>query len=52
MAEYTPVILTADFTPNPADVGETILIQVLAVDVETAEADDLKLTGEALTGEV
>lgn len=46
-----PVILSATFTPNPADVGENILVQVLAVDVTTTEQTDLKLTGEALTGE-
>lgn len=50
MAE--PVILSAVFTPNPADVGETVLIQVLAVDVEVTPQTDQKLTGEALTGEV
>lgn len=50
--EWNPVILTAIFTPNPADVGESILVQVLAADVQTVEQTDLKLTGEALTGEV
>ena len=52
MADANPIILSAVFIPNPADVGESILLQVLAVDVETVEQDEIRMSGEFNSGEV
>jgi len=51
--EWRPVIITAKFTPNPANVGDSVLVQVKAIDMPPAvEQEELRMTAEFLTGEV
>lgn len=54
MAESTfiPVIVSAFFTPNPAKVGETVLLSVAAVDVECVPRPEIFTAGEFTSGEV
>lgn len=54
MAEtvWTPLILSASFTPNPAISGETTLLSVSAVDVFGAEQTEARYSSEFYSGEV
>ena len=52
MAEQNPVILAAAFTPNPAKVGEPVLLQVMVVDVGAVEQTETRMSGEFNSGEV
>ncbi len=49
---WTPVILDAKLTPNPAITGDPLLIQVLAIDVFGAEQTEVRQTGEFYSGVV
>lgn len=48
----TPVIIMAKLDPNPANVGDTVTIQVMATDVENVQQSETKMTNEFKTGEV
>lgn len=52
MSTYQPVILTAELRPNPATVGETVLLSVSALDVEIIEQTEARMSGELRAGEV
>lgn len=49
---YTPLILSAVFVPNPVKSGESLLLQVRALDVEVAERTETRISGEFYSGEV
>lgn len=48
----TPVIILAKFEPNPANVGDTVTVQVMAADVENVQQSEMKMTNEFNAGEV
>lgn len=50
--EWSPLIVTAAFTPNPANVGDSVLLQVVVIDVQTIEQEETRLSGEFQSGEV
>lgn len=49
---YIPVIVGAILTPNPAKVGEEVLISVAAIDVECVPSTQVITAGEFTAGEV
>lgn len=49
---FTPVILSATLTPNPAKVGQTVLLSVAVQDVESTPSVQVYLCGEFYCGEV
>lgn len=49
---YTPVIISAILSPNPAVVGEAVLISIAATDVEAVPSTAVYLSGEFVSGEV
>lgn len=51
-SEWNPLIISAVVTPNPATVGETVVLQVAAIDVQTVEQTEARLSGEFRAGEV
>lgn len=50
--EWSPLIITAAFTPNPANVGDSVLLQVVAIDAQTVEQEEARMSGEFNSGEV
>lgn len=52
MATYTPVIINALLTPNPAVAGGAVLISVAAADVESIPSPAVYVSGEFYSGEV
>ncbi len=54
MAEstYTPVIIGAILTPNPAQAGLTVTISVSAIDIVSTPAPEVLYSGEICAGEV
>lgn len=52
MATYTPVIINAILSPNPAQTGQKVLISIAVTDVEAVpSAVDLR-SGEFMAGEM
>ena len=49
---FTPVIISALLTPNPAQVGSPVLISVAATDVEAIPSTVDYRSGELVSGEV
>lgn len=49
---YTPVISSAILTPNPAQIGSSVLISVSASDIEAVPAVVDYRSGEFMCGEV
>lgn len=49
---YVPVIVGAMLSPNPAKVGEKVLISVAAIDVECVPSVQVITAGEFTSGEV
>lgn len=49
---WTPVVIDAKLTPNPAVTGEPLLISVLALDVFGAEQTEARQSGEFYSGVV
>lgn len=53
MAEiWTPVIISASISPNPALVGQSVLLSVAATDVQSVEQQQVLISGEFVSGEV
>lgn len=52
MSEWTPLIISATLTPNPAQAGEPVLLQVAAIDVQVVEQTEVRASGEFRAGEV
>ena len=52
MATATPVIVSASLTPNPAKVGETVLLQILAIDVQSIAQEESHVSNEFYAAEV
>ena len=49
---YTPVIIGAILTPNPAQVGSAVTISVAAVDIVSTPDPEVFYAGEICAGEV
>ncbi len=49
---YIPIIISAMLTPNPAEVGETVLISIAAADLKIVPREELFYAGEFTCGEV
>lgn len=49
---FVPVIIGAYLTPNPAQVGQGVLISVAAIDVECVPSTQVITAGEFTAGEV
>ena len=49
---FTPVIISATLTPNPAQVGGAVKISVAAVDIESVPSVMVYQSGEFQSGEV
>lgn len=49
---YVPVIINALLSPNPAKVGQPVLISVAAIDVECVPSTQVITSGEFTSGEV
>lgn len=49
---YTPAIAAISIAPNPAHVGDAVLISVSAIDVEVVPSKAMYLLGEFQSGEV
>lgn len=47
-----PIIVTAQFDPNPAGEGDVTLLRVVALDAETSPAGVVHQSGEFRAGEV
>lgn len=47
-----PIIVTAQFEPNPAGAGSTTLLRVVALDAETSPATAVYQSDEFRAGEV
>ena len=52
MPEWTPLIISASFSPNPATAGSTTVLSVIAVDALMGEVDEIFYSGEIHSGEV
>lgn len=50
--DYIPIIISAVLTPNPATVGQPVLISVAAADLEVIPREELWYAGEITAGEV
>lgn len=51
-SEWSPLIISAAFTPNPAIAGGDVLLQVVVIDVQSIEQEELRMAGEFMSGEV
>lgn len=49
---WEPVVISAKLSPNPATVGDTVLLQVAAIDVQSVEQTEIRTSGEFRAGEV
>lgn len=49
---YTPVIISAFLTPNPAMAGQKVLLSVAAADVEAVPSVQAITAGEFTAGEI
>lgn len=49
---FVPVIISAFLSPNPAFVGQEVLISVAAADVECVPSVQVVTAGEFTSGEV
>lgn len=49
---YIPAIISAVFTPNPAEAGQEVLLSVEAVDIECVLYTQVIAAGEFSAGEV
>lgn len=49
---FVPVIIGAYISPNPAQVGQSVLISVAAIDVECVPSVQVVTAGEFTAGEV
>lgn len=49
---YIPAIISAFFTPNPAEAGREVLLSVQAVDIECVPYAQVVTAGEFSAGEV
>lgn len=49
---YTPVIVSAILSPNPAKVGQQVLISISATDVASEPSTFVPTSGEFASGEV
>lgn len=47
-----PAVISAKLSPNPATVGEAVLLQVAAIDVQIVEQTEVRASGEFRAGEV
>ena len=52
MADYTPVILEAVLSPNPAVAGGSVFVSIAAIDLEAMPSMAVYLSGEFMSGEV
>lgn len=54
MAEtvWQPLIISASFTPNPAEAGASLLISAVIVDVFGTEQEEVRYPSEFYSGEV
>lgn len=52
MSEWKPLIITANFTPNPVNVGEPTVLSVMAIDTQVGQTPEIWYTGEVRSGEV
>lgn len=53
MAEsWTPVVVSAQITPQPAVVGQSVLLSVAVTDVQSVERQEVYVAGEWTSGEV
>lgn len=50
--EWSPIVISATFTPATANVGGSVLLQVIVLDVQTIEQEEIRLSGEFQSGEV
>ena len=50
--EWSPIVISATFTPVTANVGDSVLLQVIVLDVQTIEQEEIRLSGEFQSGEV
>lgn len=49
---YIPIIISAVLTPNPATIGQAVLISVAAADLEVIPREDIWYAAEVTAGEV
>ena len=49
--EWSPIVISA-FTPATANVGDSVLLQVIVLDVQTIEQEEIRVSGEFQSGEV
>ena len=39
--EWSPIVISATFTPVTANVGDSVLLQVIVLDVQTIEQEEI-----------
>lgn len=49
---YSPAIMAISITPNPAYVGDTVLISISAMDIAVEPSVEIRGSGEFYSGEV
>ena len=52
MPQWKPLIITANFTPNPVNVGEPTVLSVMVVDAQVGQIPETWYSNEARSGEV
>ena len=52
MAEWKPLIITANCTPNPVAVGSPLLISAMVIDAQVGETPETFYSNEIRSGEV
>lgn len=50
--EWSPIVISATLTPVTANVGDSVLLQVIVLDVQTIEQEEIRVSGESQSGEV
>lgn len=51
-SEWSPLVVSAVMAPNPATVGDTVLLQAVVIDVQAVEQTENRMSGELRSGEV
>ena len=52
MPEWTPLIISASFDPNPATAGSPAVLSVIVIDALMGEVDEIFYSNEVQSGEV
>lgn len=50
--EWSPIVISATLTPAAANVGDSVLLQVIVLDAQTIEQEEIRVSGEFQSGEV